>query len=144
MDLLLADYALYHRTKGNIICHYFGITMIVYGLLSFLLPLPVWKDFTFAEILLFGAVSYYLSLDIKLGLAAFIAIALLDAAARTVQSPVIGLICFVLGWIFQGIGHAVFEKRSPAFFKNLVHLMIGPLFLINETFHFRKVSPSAL
>jgi uncharacterized membrane protein YGL010W len=141
VDLLLADYALYHRTKGNIICHYFGISMIVYGLFSFLLLLPVWK-ISCAELLLFGSVLYYyLTLDVKLGLAALVGFAILDAAAA---SPGLGLFFFVLGWIFQGIGHAFFEKKSPAFFKNLIHLMIGPLFLLNEAFHLRKVSPSVL
>jgi uncharacterized membrane protein YGL010W len=143
VDLLLADYALYHRTKGSIICHYFGISMIVYGLFSFLQLLPVWK-ISCAELLLFGSAFYYLTLDVKLGLAALGGFAILDAAARAAVSPGLGLFFFVLGWIFQGIGHAVFEKKSPAFFKNLIHLMIGPLFLLNEAFHLRKVSPSVL
>ena len=31
VDALLADYASYHRTRGNLICHAFGITLIVFG-----------------------------------------------------------------------------------------------------------------
>src|SRR5262245_36930170 len=115
VDLLLADYSIYHRTKGNIVCHYFGISMIVYGLLSFLLLLPVWKIVTGAELLLMASVFYYITLDARLGLAAFAAIGILDIAARAAASPVLGLFFFILGWIFQAIGHAVFEKKSPAF-----------------------------
>ena len=44
-----------------------------------------------------------------------------------------------MGWIFQGIGHAVYEKRSPAFLRNLVHLLVGPAFLVNEALHVRPV-----
>ena len=39
---------------------------------------------------------------------------------------------FVAGWIFQFIGHGVYEKRQPAFFRNLVHLLIGPLWILND------------
>jgi uncharacterized membrane protein YGL010W len=39
---------------------------------------------------------------------------------------------FVLGWIFQGVGHYYFEKRSPAFLKNLTHLLIGPLWIFSK------------
>ena len=144
VDLLLSDYAMYHRTKGNIICHYFGISMIVYGLLSFLSLLPVWKIVTGAELLLIASVLYYVTLDVRLGLAALVAVGILDISVRAAASPLLGLCFFILGWIFQGIGHAVFEKKSPAFFKNLIHLMIGPLFLLNEAFRFRPVAAPAV
>lgn len=38
---------------------------------------------------------------------------------------------FVLGWIFQFIGHAI-EGNQPAFFKNPVYLLIGPLWLLRR------------
>lgn len=38
---------------------------------------------------------------------------------------------FVVGWIFQAIGH-VFEGRKPAFFDDLRGLLDGPLFLMAE------------
>src|SRR5262245_44926008 len=31
MDALLEDYGSYHRTRGNLVCHAFGITLILYG-----------------------------------------------------------------------------------------------------------------
>ena len=36
---------------------------------------------------------------------------------------------FIGGWILQFVGHYAFEKNSPAFFRNLVHLLIGPLWV---------------
>jgi uncharacterized membrane protein YGL010W len=36
---------------------------------------------------------------------------------------------FIVGWIFQGIGHAVYEKKQPSFLSNVRHLLIGPFWL---------------
>jgi len=38
------------------------------------------------------------------------------------------LVLFVVGWIFQFIGHA-FEGNSPSFFKNPLYLLICPLWI---------------
>ena len=145
VDLLLSDYAYYHQTRGNIVCHFFGITMIVYALLAFLLLVPIGDlrifgvPITGAEILILVSFLYYLFLDVRLAVTMLIATCILDILARAIAFPGLALGLFVLGWIFQGIGHAVFEKKSPAFYRNLVHLMIGPLFLLNEVFHFRGI-----
>ena len=47
----------------------------------------------------------------------------------------IGLLLFVIGWIFQFAGHAV-EGTTPAFFSNPTYLIIGPIWL------FKKVQSS--
>jgi uncharacterized membrane protein YGL010W len=143
-DFLLQDYAQYHRTKGNILCHFFGIWMIVYGILAFLLLVPIVSisrfQLTAAELLIALSVAYYVVLDPRLALSMLVTVSILDFAARAANSPMLALILFVAGWIFQAIGHAVFEKNSPAFLKNLVHLMIGPIFLLNEILHIRRYS----
>ena len=38
------------------------------------------------------------------------------------------LALFVFGWILQFVGHAI-EGNQPAFFKNPVYLLIGPLWV---------------
>ena len=38
---------------------------------------------------------------------------------------------FVLGWILQFVGHAI-EGNQPAFFKNPVYLLVGPLWLLRR------------
>lgn len=38
---------------------------------------------------------------------------------------------FVVGWIFQFIGH-VFEGKSPSFFSNPVYLVVGPVWLVKK------------
>ncbi len=43
----------------------------------------------------------------------------------------LGLALFVLGWVFQFAGHFI-EGNQPAFFKNPVYLLIGPLFVLRK------------
>ena len=41
------------------------------------------------------------------------------------------LILFVVGWVLQFIGHAI-EGNQPAFFRNPIYLLIGPLWLVRR------------
>jgi uncharacterized membrane protein YGL010W len=145
VDALLADYASYHRTRGNLICHAFGITLIVFGVVAMLLTvrLPGSLPVTLAEAAIAAAFLFYATLDLPLAVAMLAELAFLDLAARGIGNWRAGLAAFVLGWVFQGIGHARFEKNSPAFFKNLTHLMVGPFFLMNEIFRIRPVMSGA-
>ena len=38
---------------------------------------------------------------------------------------------FVVGWVFQFIGHAI-EGNQPAFFRNPVYLLVGPPWLVRR------------
>jgi uncharacterized membrane protein YGL010W len=140
IDALLADYASHHRTRGNLVCHVFGITLILYGILSLLRQVGLGAGITLAEVVIALALLYYLTLDVPLALAFLAEAVILNVLARIVGDGRVGLAAFVVGWILQGIGHARFERRSPAFFKNLVHLMVGPVFLLNEALGIRPVA----
>ena len=146
VDALLADYGSYHRTRGNLACHSIGIPLIIFGILGFLLflPLPLGASgATAAEAAIAAAVAYYAFLDPLLALGILVPLALLDLAARAVGGWRVAAAAFVIGWIFQGIGHARYEKKSPAFLKNVVHLLVGPLFLVNELLRIRRLAPAA-
>ena len=41
------------------------------------------------------------------------------------------LALFVVGWILQFVGHAI-EGNQPAFYRNPVYLLIGPLWLVRR------------
>jgi uncharacterized membrane protein YGL010W len=41
------------------------------------------------------------------------------------------LTLFVVGWTLQFLGHAI-EGNQPAFFRNPVYLLIGPLWLLRR------------
>jgi uncharacterized membrane protein YGL010W len=40
-------------------------------------------------------------------------------------------VLFVVGWMLQFIGHAI-EGNQPAFFRNPIFLLIGPLWIIDR------------
>ncbi|HEY6066536.1 MAG TPA: Mpo1-like protein [Thermoanaerobaculia bacterium] len=137
VDALLADYGSHHRTRGNLVCHAFGITLIVFGVISMLSASRI-GPFTAAEIVIAALVLYYATLDVRLAVAMAAALAVLDVAGRAVGDWRVGAAAFAVGWIFQAVGHAVYEKNRPAFFKNLLHLFVGPLFLMNELLRIRR------
>jgi uncharacterized membrane protein YGL010W len=128
-----ADYAAFHRTAGNKACHSLGIPIIVLSLLALLARVPLVAlggfELTLAEVVVALFVVYYLTLDAALALGMLAAYALLDALGRFIAPwPALGL--FVFGWILQGVGHWVYEKNSPAFFRNFVHLAVGQLWIL--------------
>lgn len=45
--------------------------------------------------------------------------------------PPIGISLFVLGWIFQFIGHA-FEGKPPSFFRDPRFLLVGPVWYVKR------------
>ena len=127
------DYAAFHRTAGNKACHSLGIPIIVLASLSLLARVPLFSAFgfavTLAEVLIVLFVAYYLALDARLALLMLATYAVLDGAGRFIPPlPALGL--FVFGWILQGVGHWVYEKNSPAFFRNFVHLAVGQLWIL--------------
>lgn len=134
------DYAAFHRTRGNERCHYFGISAIVISLLGLLAPLggsanwPTGSPFfrlDAAVILLVAAWAWYFYLDWKLA-APFALISYgLYFIGRAIPFPALWAL-FVAGWILQFIGHYAYEKKSPAFYKNLAHLLIGPIWVFGR------------
>jgi uncharacterized membrane protein YGL010W len=140
IDALLADYGSHHRTRGNLVCHVLGITLIVFGVLAMLAQIRV-GPVRVSEVVIAAVVLYDATLDLSLAAGLLVAFGFLDVGARAVADWRIGLAAFVLGWIFQAVGHAVYERNRPAFFKNLEHLAVGPLFLVNELLKVRRPSP---
>ncbi len=133
-DRLWADYETHHRAGGNKVCHMVGIPLIIAGLLG-LLAIPVTRVSSMpvevSLLLLLVAGGAYLWLDVKLGLVMIAFSVLLYLGARMLSWPAaLGL--FLVGWVFQFIGHGVYEKRSPAFLDNLAHLLVGPLWVLNH------------
>jgi uncharacterized membrane protein YGL010W len=141
VDALLADYGSHHRARGNLVCHAFGVTLIAFGIVS-ILTTPRVGPVTVAEILIALVVAYYATLDARLAAAMAVAFGAVDLVAHAVADWRVGLAAFILGWIFQAVGHAVYEKNRPAFFKNLLHLLVGPMFLVNEVLHIRRFAPA--
>lgn len=131
------DYSQYHRTEGNKFCHFLGIPLItisLLGLFSYLIlggSGLMGSDYIRIDggtILIGIAGLWYLALDWRIAIPFTLFNFGLYFLGRTIPMGALWGI-FVLGWVFQGVGHYHFEKRSPAFFKNFEHLLIGPLWI---------------
>jgi uncharacterized membrane protein YGL010W len=132
---LFEDYGVYHRDRRNLVCHEIGIPLIVLGIIA-LLRL-VWippLSTTVAGVALVALIIYYCiafgRIQRNAVFAAFVGLMVFYFVAAFIPWPVaIGV--FVAGWIFQFVGHA-YEGKSPAFLTNLLHLLVGPLWVASH------------
>lgn len=140
LERLLSQYAAYHLDRNNILTHFIGIPLIVFSILWLTARAGVEVSsvsVTLASILILLSTIYYISLDKLFGiLMLIIFIAVYPLAIKIAALPMwswlgasIGI--FVVGWVFQFIGH-YFEKKKPAFVDDLIGLAIGPLFVLAE------------
>jgi uncharacterized membrane protein YGL010W len=137
----LVQYAHYHRDPRNIATHYIGIPLIVFGVAA-LLARVQWET---AGLVISAdwvvwtlATAWYLTLGQRaLTLSTAGALAGLVALAHPLGTAPLGawlgwsLGSFVVGWVFQFIGH-FWEGRKPAFVDDLRGLLIGPMFVVAE------------
>lgn len=140
LEKLLSQYAAYHLDKRNVATHFVGIPLIVFSIIC----LTAKADFiisgysvTFALILMVLSTLYYLSLDLFFGLLIGILFVLVYPLAIRIADMSItywlvgSILIFIVGWIFQFIGH-FYEKKKPAFTDDIIGLIIGPLFVMAE------------
>lgn len=138
---LLVQYARYHRDPRNIATHYVGIPLIVFaiGVLLARLQTDVQGMALGAHQLVWALVAlWYLKQGVSAVTLTTIAVtgALVALAHPFGQAPLvtwlgIGLGSFVVGWVFQFVGH-VWEGRKPAFVDDIRGLLVGPMFVVAE------------
>jgi uncharacterized membrane protein YGL010W len=132
ISVLFADYASHHQTKGNKWFHRFGIPLIMLSGIGMLTRVPI-----AAIALIVASEIVYAILDWRLA-----AIMLVVSGAFYFAGAMIpfwiNAALFVVGWILQFVGHSVYEKRQPAFLTNALHLLVGPLWILNDVVHVVK------
>ncbi|MBQ0741984.1 MAG: DUF962 domain-containing protein [Pseudomonas sp.] len=146
----LSQYAAYHRDARNIATHFIGIPMIVVGV-AVLLSRPAIElaGIAVSPALLAGLAAsfYYLKLDWFLGviMSVLMALSVWAGAVLAAQSTAVwlaaGVGLFVVGWVFQFIGH-FWEGKKPAFIDDVAGLIIGPLFVVAEALFFLGALPT--
>jgi uncharacterized membrane protein YGL010W len=140
-DLLLKQYAEYHRDRRNIATHLVGVPMIVFGV-GVLLSRPAFDAVGIALTpawVVFALVGlWYLTRGaFLLGVAVTATVGVLIALAHTAGSSgagswlTWGLGFFGVGWVIQFVGH-YYEGRKPAFADDIVGLLVGPMFVVLE------------
>lgn len=136
----LSRYADYHQKGGNLATHIVGIPLIVLGV-AVLTSRPIISmgaaAITPAMLISTAAALFYLRLDARLGAVMAVLLALVAWAglemARwpTATWLTIGAGSFVVGWLFQIVGHYL-EGKKPAFIDDISGLIIGPIFVVAE------------
>ena len=146
----LTQYAAYHRDRRNIATHFVGVPMIVFAVVTALATIGLnigAVSVTIAAVTSIAASIYYLRQDRVLGLALALVLFLMCAAAseivaRLSTGATLGLAgaIFVAGWALQFLGHK-FEGMKPAFYDDIMQLLIGPLFVCAEAFFLLGAKP---
>ena len=138
---LLAQYAEYHRDQRNIVSHFVGVPMIVFGV-GVLLARATFPAFgvslTLAWIVFALAAAWYVTRgSAVLGIVASVAVAALLWLGQQVSGGSVpvwlgwGFGFFAVGWLIQFIGHW-YEGRKPAFVDDVIGLLVGPMFVVAE------------
>ena len=133
----ITQYAAYHRDRRNVATHFVGVPMIVFSNVLALVP---WTVFGVNVALIATGITalFYLMLDRALGAAmlvflffvCYLAAVYLNArVGETAIVMAVAALLFVLGWTIQFVGH-MFEGVRPAFFDDVIGLVIGPLFIM--------------
>lgn len=140
LEALFTEYASQHSHPTNRLTHKIAIPMIVFHVVAMLdwvhLFHASWAPGGFvslAEIACVLAAAWYLWADARLGSVMTVLLVLAIPLGRAVPPPAIVAIA-IGGWLIQLAGHAVWEKKSPSFFTNLVHTLVGPIFFVAMIF----------
>jgi uncharacterized membrane protein YGL010W len=140
LEAQLCQYAAYHRNRSNIITHFIGVPIIVWSVVALLsrLEFAVGSfNLNAAMLAALAAGVFYLWADLRFGavLCAFLLCCVITCEPLSATSLwvwlSVSLAAFVVGWAVQFVGH-YFEGRKPAFFDDLLGLLIGPLFVVAE------------
>lgn len=152
----LGRYKSVHLNEKNINTHFIGIPLIVLAvtmLLNAVKFIAIAQDAPIDDsgfhvslaVIVFAFVAiYYLWLHrtLALGMLAYMAVNLFIAQLLSTTEGIlyIAVALFVVGWVFQFIGH-YYEKAKPAFVDDLSQFLIGPLFLMAEVYFMFGLEP---
>lgn len=143
IETLFAEYAAFHQTPGNKAFHRLGIPMIVLtliGMLTFVGTNVGGVRVDLAMVLIAASTLFYLTVEWRLAIPMLVVSIGFWFLGRAMPFW-LNVALFILGWILQFIGHSVYEKKQPAFFRNFVHLLVGPLWILNDVVPVVKATP---
>ncbi len=146
----LTQYAAYHRDRRNIATHFAGVPMIVFAIVLALATAVVSVGpvaITMSAVLSIAACVYYFRLDLTFGITMALVLFAMCAGASEITARLatgatlwLALAIFVVGWALQFLGHK-YEGMKPAFFDDVMQLIIGPLFVCAEAYFLLGARP---
>jgi uncharacterized membrane protein YGL010W len=138
---LLAQYAEYHRDRRNILTHFVGVPMIVFGVgvllarpafeVAGLALTPAWLVYALVALWYLTRGLFLLGAAVSAGVGVLLLLAHAVSGGTTAQWLAWGVGFFALGWVIQFVGH-YYEGRKPAFADDIVGLLVGPMFVVME------------
>ena len=130
-----AEYNDSHRHPTNRLTHKFAIPVIVFHIVAMLtwvrLPGPelLWWPMSLGLVFAVGTLLFYIRYSVKY--AALMTVSVVPMLYLAEVTPVWVVIALaVAGWLVQLAGHVVWEKKSPAFLRNLLQALIGPIYFL--------------
>ncbi len=127
VDHLLAHYGESHRHPTNELIHVIAIPAIMLSIVGLLFALHPWAAYAFVA----ASLVYYALLRSPLFLLVMALWTVLLLVVVRAMGPAVlpaSVAIFVIGWIFQFIGHKI-EGKKPSFFEDIQYLWVGPLFV---------------
>ncbi|CAI4039258.1 hypothetical protein SMKI_07G2390 [Saccharomyces mikatae IFO 1815] len=132
----LGFYKFYHNNPKNVFIHSIFVPTILFSSCCMLHRVTIYHGISLTALLSVFFFLFYCLLYLPTGLLAGLLLLLLNLALvdhRIHLSFKQEVSLFVIGWIFQFIGHGVFEKKRPALIDNVVQsLVLAPYFIMFE------------
>jgi len=135
----MAEYGESHQNKTNQMIHKVCVPLITWSVLALLWVMPVPALFAevpflnWAVVFSIAALLFYATLSWKMFwgmlIQSFLMLGICYQIERVGGLWQIALVVFGLAWIGQFIGHKI-EGKKPSFFKDLLFLLIGPLWVL--------------
>jgi uncharacterized membrane protein YGL010W len=136
----LGSYSDDHRNTTNVLIHWVCVPLIVWTVVALLWVVPVpailGRPGFWAGMAMFAALVFYLRLSRALCAGMFVLFVILGLITEGLYREIgpgnlmwLAIGVFVLAWIAQFVGHHL-EGRRPAFFTDLVYLLIGPAWIV--------------
>ena len=134
LDSYLEEYAESHRNPTNRAIHNIAVPLIMWSILGFLHTFTLGSpNFHLSYVLIFLAMIYYALFRKPLVLfgMGFVTLIMVGSFFVVPELRWVSLAVFVISWMFQFYGHKV-EGKKPSFFKDLLFLLIGPIWILNK------------
>ena len=124
------EYGDSHQNPSNKRIHWVCVPAIVFSVICMLQAISPMLAF----VAIIASLVFYSRLSIRLTLGAAAMLTLMWFIAGMLPRPFIaGLLIFAVAWVGQFYGHYI-EGKKPSFFKDIQFLLIGPLWLLHQTY----------
>jgi uncharacterized membrane protein YGL010W len=124
------EYGDSHQNPRNKRIHWVCVPAILFSVICMLQAISPMLAF----VAIIASLVFYSRLSIRLTLGAAAMLTLMWFIAGMLPRPFIaGLLIFAVAWVGQFYGHYI-EGKKPSFFKDIQFLLIGPLWLLHQTY----------